>query len=532
MIGVMSKVKHILLVILSSLLFCGEITANSIKLVKNFKALSIGNKVEYLEDYSFSLNIDSVINPHHNKQFKASTSEYLRFNITNASIWIRLTVDASSADPNKKVLLQLSHAILDSVQFFVPTAVPGKFKQLSAGLQVPYLQRSVQSRLPCFELPVAQNTQTYYLCIKSKIDKNFLIQVYEEPLMQQSEQRFLIIFTIVEVVLLLCALVGFFHFLIYRYWLSLIFVGQNILQGIIMLIYYGFISQLFPSEVQFQETLLKVIFPLTGIFEVLFAVSYLQLSRSHPRYYKFFMAIGGLLTILLLVSPFLPKILTIATSITLINIAWIIIVVLAFKGFKEPKKARLFSRLGIAVFCLFGAIFGAVNFAGLPIYKIVASEYLFPMPALLLRSLFFLFGVYFSVKELFKAKESADNQVELFQKEIDVLRERIAQMLEIADDDQTSSDVVSPDLEILSQGVIHNMNPWAILNAKLLSPLTNRELEVLSAIATGKTNKQIAEELFVSPNTIKTHSIRIYEKLGVNNRTEAVSKANHLNQKK
>jgi len=60
----------------------------------------------------------------------------------------------------------------------------------------------------------------------------------------------------------------------------------------------------------------------------------------------------------------------------------------------------------------------------------------------------------------------------------------------------------------------------------LLSP---RENEVLLHIARGLTNKQIAEQLFVSENTIKTHINNIYSKLGVSRRTQAVSRAKEMN---
>jgi DNA-binding CsgD family transcriptional regulator len=58
--------------------------------------------------------------------------------------------------------------------------------------------------------------------------------------------------------------------------------------------------------------------------------------------------------------------------------------------------------------------------------------------------------------------------------------------------------------------------------------LSERELEVLAELAAGHANKQIAERLHVSPNTVKTHVARLFEKLEANRRTEAIRKAREL----
>ena len=56
-----------------------------------------------------------------------------------------------------------------------------------------------------------------------------------------------------------------------------------------------------------------------------------------------------------------------------------------------------------------------------------------------------------------------------------------------------------------------------------LSTLTRREMEVLSDLASGRTNKQIARDLGVSLNTIKFHVRNLYQKLAVNSRGQAIS---------
>jgi NarL family two-component system response regulator LiaR len=58
--------------------------------------------------------------------------------------------------------------------------------------------------------------------------------------------------------------------------------------------------------------------------------------------------------------------------------------------------------------------------------------------------------------------------------------------------------------------------------------ITPRELEILELIAKGLSNKEIAERVFVSENTVKTHSSRVFDKLGARRRTQAVQLGKEL----
>jgi two-component system, NarL family, response regulator LiaR len=68
-----------------------------------------------------------------------------------------------------------------------------------------------------------------------------------------------------------------------------------------------------------------------------------------------------------------------------------------------------------------------------------------------------------------------------------------------------------------------NQNEIAKLN------LSKREMDVLNLMATGLSNEEIAGKLFISLNTVKTHSSNIFFKLDVKRRTQAVEKAKRLN---
>ena len=62
----------------------------------------------------------------------------------------------------------------------------------------------------------------------------------------------------------------------------------------------------------------------------------------------------------------------------------------------------------------------------------------------------------------------------------------------------------------------------------LVEPLSQRELEILQLIAQGLSNREISERLFLALDTVKGHNRRIFDKLQVQSRTEAVARAREL----
>lgn len=83
--------------------------------------------------------------------------------------------------------------------------------------------------------------------------------------------------------------------------------------------------------------------------------------------------------------------------------------------------------------------------------------------------------------------------------------------------------VVVKEVRVLEHG------PFTVDAGKLKElGITQREHEILGLIAEGLSNREIGERLFVSENTVKTHSSRLFDKLGVNRRVQAVQKGRQL----
>jgi two-component system response regulator DesR len=91
-----------------------------------------------------------------------------------------------------------------------------------------------------------------------------------------------------------------------------------------------------------------------------------------------------------------------------------------------------------------------------------------------------------------------------------------------------SKDWGAPDVVKAVRMVGLGMDVFAPAAQAAAQPLSEREREVVVLIAGGATNSEIAEQLYLSPHTVKEYTSGIYRKLGVRNRAEAVRRAQRL----
>ncbi len=84
---------------------------------------------------------------------------------------------------------------------------------------------------------------------------------------------------------------------------------------------------------------------------------------------------------------------------------------------------------------------------------------------------------------------------------------------------------------VIEKEVYISRNENFVLNEKMAAELelSKRELEVLSLMAEGCSNQEIAARLFVSLSTVKTHNQNLFVKLDVKRRTQAIEKGRRLN---
>lgn len=83
------------------------------------------------------------------------------------------------------------------------------------------------------------------------------------------------------------------------------------------------------------------------------------------------------------------------------------------------------------------------------------------------------------------------------------------------------SSTISIETDIVSDTEPKRHPPVRIASTGVYAELTKREREVLALVASGITNKEISDKLFISHHTVKSHVVHIFNKLGVNDRTQA-----------
>lgn len=488
--------------------------------------VNISNDVKILLDSSYALNIKDITAADSNN-FKQSDEDYIKLNINPAAIWIKILVTPSEKANNR--YLQISNAVLNKIYFYVPTD-SGNYIESTSGIKTLFYNRPLKTRLPTFKLPNTSKPIFCYLRIESEIDKNFMLKVMPEFHLYQSDKIALLGIYSVILLLLLSILGAILHYLMYRHNLALIFIGLNVVTILITLFYTGLLQQIpILHSLLPKKRVLQLMLPLLALFEIFFIKSYFQLEKHFDYIWKLLKIVVFVLLLFIPISFFIPTIYIMGVNGMISLFIWSVMIYLAFQELKSINKATLFFRSGLVTYCLFGLLFFFTNFFGLPIYKFINPDYLFPITALVIKNILFGVGGLYVVREFLYEKELMTHQILSFQSEIDQLKNRVFQLLtEPEEEQQTITALKNKNEKNAEIDLEHNISALARLNQRLPEPLTKREFEVLEIIALGLTNKQIAEKLFISPNTVKTHTIKIYEKLDVGNRTQAVSKLNKI----
>ncbi len=130
---------------------------------------------------------------------------------------------------------------------------------------------------------------------------------------------------------------------------------------------------------------------------------------------------------------------------------------------------------------------------------------------------FLMFTVFDDDVKVFEAIKSGAIGYLLKDEKVDVIIDAIHQIIEFGGSPMSPS-IARKALKLL-------MNSASSIPEKIETNLTSREMDILQGLVDGLDHKEVAEKLFISPHTVRTHICNIYDKLHVKNRAQAVNVA-------
>lgn len=454
------------------------------------------SSLEFFEDAGNKLRIIDISSPAISDKFKPAPGK-MNFGSTSSTIWYRFILPENKNAPG--LLLELDNPTIEYATLYIPAATGNYVKKVSGAL-LPFDERAVKSRNLTFQLEenAAGKQQYYYLSVKSQFPLQVPLSILGEDTYRKKETNLLFLYMIYLSIIAFMIIVNLFYFFLLNDRLFLFYSGFafTMIAGVSLVsgIAYQYVWPGFPVFNLYTVPLLIFlsVFFLHGFVRRLLVSSNYAPKADKAAYYIQYAALGLLvIPVFRLLNVKLSNdiaitmdFLSIMSLTTLGVIAW-------RKGYK-PATLYFIGFVGLAA--------GVVTFL-LDFLNIINNRLGFFSICIgsAWEMVFFMAAMGMSYKLSRKQEKDSLEQIRIY-------NNKIAELESIAVKDQAESPLSLPD---------H------------LQALSERESEVLNLIAKGLTDKEIAEQLFISPTTVKTHARKIYSKLMVSNRTEAVAVANN-----
>ncbi|MEO9533854.1 MAG: 7TM diverse intracellular signaling domain-containing protein [Crocinitomicaceae bacterium] len=450
-------------------------------------------------DSSSSASIEEVIIS--NRFEKVERNNF--FNpFTNSTYWLKITPDSAFSSASR-ILFSNSYNHYESIYFDYGS---GRVKKQNFGT---FQKSESNTFLPSFELDA--KIKAIFVSIKSDTFLYESFHIESEKTVYKSINKLFFFY-----VLFLGFLLFISAYILLLYLKSKRIILRSYLLYLLSLIcMFLFISNLGSyliwPDLKFSPSYLE------GSFSFFTVWSYLELSirvtkigsyvpilKKIARLFLF----SSLLVQLVIIVGFHPRYLSL-TSNFLPLIALIFLIIFSIISLKNKNKHAGIYLFGIISFICGMSVRIFINWGIIP-YSMTTD--LFVYAGLFIELLLFTFVVITHIEK--NIKEYANTQLELIEKSnrINALENDVAQ-LSVQNKEYDNLDDEAFGLQ---------------LNEKLHTELTAREIEVLRALIEGGTQKEIADKLFISLSTLKTHISRVYSKLDSQNRIEAINKAKNL----
>ncbi|MDW3652479.1 MAG: 7TM diverse intracellular signaling domain-containing protein [Bacteroidia bacterium] len=458
----------------------------------------------YLEDKEGIYSLEEIAGGDFADKFQQSQMHAHGFGIIASHFWIKLEFEQSEAFTEEHYLI-LENQLLDKIEVFVERKE--NYESIGrAGAKVPHKDWAISSNVPVFELLPTDLSSAIYLRISVSTLSNLPIRLLGAREYFEAEGKDHTLMGIFFGILCLFLLYNSLIYVRFRARIFLFYIPFILLVFLCCTIFSGYAYRFFwPSFPAFNYIAPEFATSLITTVAVLLAAFVLRVEELFPRLKHTFRILAILPTLLLGISFFLPKPLTVRLFNSVPQLIMIFLVVLSFFSWRKGNRAALFFFLGwISLF--FGVLIFILKDFGLLPFTFITEHII--LLSILIDILMFSIAMGEIVSQSFAKRQESALKLKQLSLEVEFLKKQV----------QLHGNT---DVEL----------PLERINLYLEDALSNREMEVLELLISGKKNKEISEALFISENTIKKHVSSIYRKLEVKNRaqlsTKAITLANH-----
>lgn len=471
---------------------------------------------DVFEDKLGNIPQDSIFNGSYDTNFKSIQRDKFYGGTSNSIFWLKSTLFEIG---NTTGILEVDAPYFNSVTLFRISA-DGSIDSTQNGMITLLDDREIQSGSIGFNINTKDTNQNVYIRLHANIPISTSIRFYSNNEWSAFQNWRKTILTIYVTLFTLLSIGCVIIWLMRKETLFLYYLGTVISFSGVVLYSYGFAYELweFPFMPSLIPTLVAICTScLFGVFRALLSL----LNAPYPLFRKsakIGMVLFLVYAIVCLYTNSGWMLLSIFMLFALCNL--LLALASAYLKSKGIKGLLLFM---IGCFLLFLTILVRA-------YDLFGSGVLpntfkiFPVFFVLGQMVLFLLGFVYQSNMHQKARVLAEFKLRESLAKLEEYRERLEHLIP----EQNNGNIHDAYRETTSAVSIPNKLEDSELNSLLITPLSARELEVLRQVSKGLSNRETAEALFISINTVKTHLLRIYEKLDVKNRTEAAIRAGEM----
>lgn len=422
-------------------------------------------------------------------EFKKAEGIQIGEAFVSSPFWIRIDIQNNS--DQRDWIIECPNILLDSLTIYQPS----KNLESTTGMLIPMENRSVKASTLAFEIQTSKEIDTIYFRSKSSTLSEVPLRLVEKATFVENQTSKTILFGILIGIFILFSTLTLITFLIKKEKVFLLLFLYSVVSTLNNSHFGGLSFYWYPQSQFFLKWILIGQVNLTFWLIIAYSSEILEVRHRYPKVFRWFRFVY-LLPLTMLLSALLIPI----QYVVMIHSIVPQLALLLFGGwgmflFYKGNKNALFYSIGWIVHFLFLAPYILANFGILPSNLFTENS---GGIGLLVELFFFAIASSLYFKQKMQERELT---VLLQSQELNKAKIQIDNYLK-----NSASELKAP-----------------ISNEAMLK-LSEREFEILRLILEGKNNPAIADAIYVSVNTVKTHIKSIYTKMQVHSRVELVKK--------